>query len=77
MSKVLVRRGQKVKRGDIIGEVGSTGTSTGNHLHYEVIKNGQKINPVQFIQDLNTEEYAEMLRLASESNEALSIPEED
>tara|TARA_B100000809_G_scaffold83751_1_gene82111 strand:- start:802 stop:1683 length:882 start_codon:yes stop_codon:yes gene_type:complete len=77
MSKVLVKRGQKVKRGDIIGEVGSTGTSTGNHLHYEVIKNGQKINPVQFVQDLSKEEYAEMLKLASESNEAFSIPEED
>lgn len=77
MSKVLVKKGQKVKRGDIIGEVGSTGTSTGNHLHYEVIKNGQKINPVQFIQDLSKEEYKEMLRIASEENEAFSIPEDE
>ena len=77
MSKVLVKRGQHVKRGDIIGEVGSTGTSTGNHLHYEVIKNGKKINPVLFVHDLSAEEYEEMLKLASEENEAFSIPEEE
>lgn len=77
MSKVLVKRGQKIKRGDIIGEVGSTGTSTGNHLHYEVIKNGRKINPVLFVHDLSPEEYEEMLVLAAEENEAFSIPEEE
>jgi len=77
MSKILVKRGQKVKRGDIIGEVGTTGTSTGNHLHYEVMKNKQKIDPVKWVHDLSTEEYAEMLRLASEENEAFSIPDED
>ena len=76
MSKVLVRQGQKVKRGDIIGEVGSTGTSTGNHLHYEVFKNNKQINPVLFVHDLNPEEYEEMLQIASEENEALSIPDE-
>ena len=40
MSKVDVRRGQKVKRGDLIGYIGSTGSSTAPHLHYEVIKDG-------------------------------------
>lgn len=49
-SKILVKRGQKVKQGDIIGYVGSTGFSTGSHLHYEMVKNGVKINPLKEIQ---------------------------
>lgn len=77
MSKILVKKGQKIKRGDIIGEVGSTGTSTGDHLHYEVVKNKSKINPIQFVHDLSGEEYEEMLRIASLENEALSMPDEE
>lgn len=46
MSKMAVKRGTKVKQGDIIGYVGSTGFSTGPHLHYEMLKNGVKINPL-------------------------------
>lgn len=46
MSKLAVKRGEKVKQGDIIGYVGSTGFSTGPHLHYEMVKNGVKINPL-------------------------------
>ncbi len=46
LSKIAVKRGAKVKQGDIIGYVGSTGFSTGPHLHYEMIKNGVKINPL-------------------------------
>ena len=46
MSKIAVRNGTKVKQGDIIGYVGSTGFSTGPHLHYEMVKNGVKINPL-------------------------------
>jgi murein DD-endopeptidase MepM/ murein hydrolase activator NlpD len=46
-SKIAVKKGQKIKQGDIIGYVGSTGFSTGPHLHYEMIKNGAKINPLQ------------------------------
>ncbi|HHI02784.1 MAG TPA: M23 family metallopeptidase [candidate division Zixibacteria bacterium] len=46
---IKVKRGQKIRRGDIIGLMGSTGYSTGPHLHYEVIKNNKKINPVKYI----------------------------
>ena len=77
MSKINVKKGQKVKRGHVIGEVGTTGTSTGNHLHYEVIKNRKNVNPILFVHDLSPDEYEEMLIIASQENEALSIPTED
>lgn len=47
LSKILVNYGQKVKQGDIIGRVGSTGLSTGSHLHYEMVKHGTKVNPLR------------------------------
>lgn len=50
MSKMLVKVGQKVKIGDVIGEVGNTGASTAPHLHYEVIKNDEYVNPSEFMQ---------------------------
>ncbi|MBK7431509.1 MAG: M23 family metallopeptidase, partial [Bacteroidetes bacterium] len=71
MSKFSVRPGQKVKRGDLIGSVGNTGTSTGPHLHYEVHKNGNPVNPVNFYyNDLSPEEYAKMLEISSQAGQA-------
>jgi len=49
MSKFAVRQGQQVKRGDVIGYVGSTGRATGPHLHYEVLANGKLMNPLQLL----------------------------
>jgi len=51
LSKVLVKRGQKVKRGDLIAKSGNSGLSTGPHLHYEISHNGRKLNPSQFFFD--------------------------
>lgn len=71
MSRVKVKPGQKVKRGEVIGFVGNTGTSSGPHLHYEVIKNGEKINPVNFFySDLTPEEYEKVIELASRANQS-------
>ncbi len=73
LSKANVRPGRKVKRGEVIGFMGSSGLSSGVHLHYEVIKNGQKVNPVHFFYaDLSPAEYEEILQRASVVNRALS-----
>lgn len=71
MSKILVRKGQKVKRGEKIGLVGNTGLSSGPHLHYEVIKGGEKIDPANFYyNDLSPEEYEKMLELSDSHNQS-------
>jgi murein DD-endopeptidase MepM/ murein hydrolase activator NlpD len=71
MRKYIVYRGQKVKRGEIIGYVGSTGTSVAPHLHYEVMKNKRKINPVNYYyNDLSPEEYEKMLEISSQNNQS-------
>ena len=71
MTKYTVRNGQKVKRGDIIGYVGSSGKSTAPHLHYEVHKNGKKINPAYYFHnDLSPDEFDRMLELSSQENQS-------
>lgn len=66
LKKSNVQVGQKVNRGDIIGFVGNTGASTAPHLHYEVSKNGTKVNPQNYyFQDLTPEEYEKMIEISS------------
>ncbi len=66
MSKMNVKIGQNVKRGDVIGYVGNTGKSFGPHCHYEVRKNNTPINPVNFyFNDLSPEEYAKMVDMSN------------
>lgn len=66
LSKIHVRAGQKVVRGETIGAVGSTGKSTGPHLHYEVHLKGKIQNPVNFyFMDLNAEDYDKMIEIAA------------
>ncbi|MBI4645629.1 MAG: M23 family metallopeptidase [Bacteroidia bacterium] len=66
LKKILVQPGQKIKRGEIIGKVGSTGKSVGPHLHYEVLKNGKSVDPINyFYLDLTPEQYNRMIELAA------------
>lgn len=68
-----VKQGQKVKRGELIGYVGNTGSSTAPHCHYEVIKEGDQVDPVHFFfMDINEQEYEKILELASIENQSLS-----
>lgn len=72
MVRIKVKRGQAVKRGDVVGWVGSTGKSTGPHCHYEVIKNNGKVDPVFFFfNDLTAEQFDRMLKVARSSNQSL------
>lgn len=64
--RIKARAGQRVKRGEVIGWVGSTGASTGPHCHYEVHINGSPVDPVYFFfNDLNAEQYDRVLKLAA------------
>jgi len=72
LSRYNVHKGQKVKRGDVIGFVGSTGRSTAPHLHYEIFKDGERINPLNFYYGhLSPEEFEEMRKAAEEHNTSL------
>ncbi len=72
LSKYNVKRRQKVKRGDLIGFVGSTGRSEAPHLHYEVLKDGDRINPINFYYgSLSAEEFENMLKYANQENQSL------
>lgn len=67
-----VNPGQKVSRGDIIGEVGSTGKSTGPHLHYEVLKNGSPVNPVYYyFNDLKDADFEKMLIISNNPGQTM------
>ncbi len=72
MSKLEVHKGQRVKRGDVLGLVGNTGLSVGPHLHYEVHKGGQPMDPANYyFNDLTPEEYARMVEISRNAGQAL------
>ncbi|MEG2319110.1 MAG: M23 family metallopeptidase [Mucinivorans sp.] len=65
LSRILVQPGQWVKRGEKIGEMGSTGKSTGTHLHYEVIFRGKPVNPINYLsRDMSSDEFREIIQNA-------------
>ena len=71
MIKVKAQNGQAVARGEVIGWVGSTGKSTGPHCHYEIIRNGTKIDPVHyFFNDLSPADYDRMVRIAASGGQS-------
>jgi murein DD-endopeptidase MepM/ murein hydrolase activator NlpD len=72
LSRYNVKVGQQVQRGDLIGFVGSTGRSEAPHLHYEVWKDGERINPINFYYgSLSAEEFENMLKYATQENQSL------
>ena len=71
LSKYKCRAGQRIKRGDVIGYVGSTGRSEGPHLHYEVHKNGKVVNPLNFYYgNISAVEYVAIAQLANQENQS-------
>ena len=71
MSKILVRPGEHVKRGQLIGLLGNTGTSSGPHVHYEVMVNGEKVDPAYyFYSDITIDQYEDLLQRASNTNQS-------
>ena len=71
LSNFNVRVGQKVQRGDVIGFVGSTGTSVANHLHYEIKLNGVNVDPVNYyFEDFSAADYEKMVEIASKTGQS-------
>jgi len=72
LSKIQVKPGQKVQRGQVIGRVGNTGKSTSPHLHYEVHKNKMPVDPINFFfNDITPEEYELMIELSQRPSQTL------
>ena len=72
LESFIVVKGDKVKRGETIGYVGSTGRSVAPHLHYEIVKDGVKINPINFYSgSLSPAEFEELVKVASQENQSL------
>ncbi|MBO4740030.1 MAG: M23 family metallopeptidase, partial [Bacteroidales bacterium] len=73
MSEVKAVQGHKIKRGELVGYVGSSGLAQAPHLHYEVLQNGKRVNPVYFFyNDLTPSEYEQVIEEASRENQCLS-----
>ena len=72
MDKILDKKGQKIKRGDVIGYLGNTGLSTGPHLHYEVRKNNKPIDPINFyFNDLTPDEFELLVETANNTGQSM------
>ncbi|MEM6263010.1 MAG: M23 family metallopeptidase, partial [Bacteroidota bacterium] len=72
LSKLIVKQGQRVKRGEVIGLSGNTGLSKGPHLHYEIVKDGKKINPIDyFYKDVDPQSYIKLRKEALVENESM------
>lgn len=70
-NNILVEKGQKVKRGQVIATVGNTGKSTAPHLHYEVRKNNKVIDPINFFfNDLTPEQYEKVIEMSAQPNQS-------
>lgn len=72
MSEIKVSKGEKVTRGEVIGLVGNTGLSTGPHVHYEIRKEGETVNPINYFHgDLSPKEYTELLEKSKLENQSM------
>lgn len=72
LNEVKVKKGQKIKRGDIIGTLGNTGLSTGPHLHYEVHVDNQQVNPINYYyHDLTADQYEKMINISSSISKSM------
>jgi murein DD-endopeptidase MepM/ murein hydrolase activator NlpD len=71
MSRIAAKEGQKVQRGQLIGYVGSTGLSTAPHIHYEVMRNNEKVNPINYYyNDLSPSQYELLVELSKKDSQS-------
>ena len=72
LEKIVVKKGQTVKRGDVIGYLGNSGLSTGPHLHYEVRKNEKPVDPINFyFNDLSPDEFEKLVEIANNTGQSM------